>query len=146
MRFRPAHPSVWLQRKAEGGRRKAEGSPLPPPVSRLPTGDRSSAHVRSWPNRPTAEPAPDVVIVGGGVIGCAIAYHLSLAGAGVLLLERERLAAGASGVAAGMLAPPAAASPDDAFLALALRGRAQHLPLATTPLDDGGLDVEGPMT
>src|SRR2546421_629155 len=98
--------------------------------------------VRSWPNRPTAEPSPDVVIVGGGVIGCSVAYHLSLAGVGVLLLERERLAAGASGVAAGMLAPQAEASHDDAFFALALCGRAEHLPLATTLLDDVGLDVE----
>src|SRR5438874_12670307 len=98
--------------------------------------------VRSWPNRPTAEPSPDVVIVGGGVIGCAIAYHLSLAGVGVLLLERERLAAGASGVAAGMLAPQAEAAHDDAFFALTLCGRAEHLPLATTLLDDVGLDVE----
>src|SRR5437764_14597998 len=146
MRFRPAHPSVWLQRKAEGGRREAEGSPLPPPVSCRPTGDRSSAHVHSWRDRPTAEPAPDVVIVGGGVIGCAIAYHLSLAGVGVLLLEREHLAAGASGVAAGMLAPQAEAAHDDAFFALALCGRAAHPPLATTLLDDVGLDVECRMT
>src|ERR671931_71328 len=104
------------------------------------------APVRSWPNRPTAEPSPDVVIVGGGVIGCASAYHLSLAGVGVLLLERERLAAGASGVAAGMLAPQAEAAHDDAFFALALCGRAEHLPLATMLLDDVGLDVECRMT
>src|ERR671933_163509 len=104
------------------------------------------APARSWPNRPTAEPSPDVVIVGGGVIGCAIAYHLSLAGVGVLLLERDRLAAGASGVAAGMLAPQAEAAHDDAFFALTLCGRAEHLPLATMLLDDVGLDVECRMT
>ena len=106
----------------------------------------SGAPVRSWPGRPTAEPSPDVVIVGGGIIGCSIAYHLSLAGVGVLLLERERLAAGASGVAAGMLAPQAEAAHDDAFFALAFCGRAEHPPLATTLLDDVGLDVECRMT
>src|SRR2546430_13676852 len=120
MRFRPAHPSVWLR--------------------------RSSAHGHSGGARPTAEPAPDVVIVGGGVIGCAIAYHLSLAGVGVLLLERERLAAGAPRVAAGMLAPPAEAPHDDAFFALAPRWRAPHPPLATAPPDGLRVDVEVPMT
>ncbi|QHC22338.1 NAD(P)/FAD-dependent oxidoreductase [Streptomyces sp. GS7] len=47
------------------------------------------------------EPLPqaaDVVIVGGGVIGASIAFHLAEAGAGrVLLLERELPASGSSG-------------------------------------------------
>jgi glycine oxidase len=46
----------------------------------------------------------DVVVVGGGVIGCAIAYFLSGEGASVTLLERGELAGEASGAAAGMLA------------------------------------------
>ena len=46
-----------------------------------------------------------VVIVGGGVIGCAIAYYLAEAGAQVTLLERGELAGEASGAAAGMLVP-----------------------------------------
>lgn len=98
--------------------------------------------VRSWPHRPTAEPAPDVVVIGGGVIGCAIAYYLSLAGMRVLLLERDAIAAGASGVATGMLAPQVEAFRDDPFFALTLQGRAEHQPLAATLLDDIGLDVE----
>lgn len=47
---------------------------------------------------------PDVVIVGGGVIGCATAYYLAREGAGVTVLERGELAGEASGAAAGMLA------------------------------------------
>ncbi|MET1012406.1 MAG: FAD-dependent oxidoreductase, partial [Actinomycetota bacterium] len=39
---------------------------------------------------------PDVVIVGGGIIGAACAYELASDGASVLVLEREELAAGAS--------------------------------------------------
>jgi glycine/D-amino acid oxidase-like deaminating enzyme len=36
-----------------------------------------------------------VVIVGGGVIGCSVAYHLAkLGGADVVVLERHRLTAG----------------------------------------------------
>ena len=84
----------------------------------------------------------DVVVVGGGVIGCAIAYFAATAGAGVTLIERSRLAAGASGVAAGMLAPQVEAPFADAFFDLALLGRAEHGPTAERLLDEVGLDVE----
>ncbi len=40
---------------------------------------------------------PDVVIVGGGVIGAACAYELASRGASVTLIERDHLAAHASG-------------------------------------------------
>ncbi len=85
---------------------------------------------------------PDVLVVGGGVIGCSIVYALALRGARVALLERDHLAAGASGVAAGMLAPQVEAAFDDPFFDLTLRGRADHAPLAAALLDDVGLDVE----
>jgi sarcosine oxidase subunit beta len=43
-----------------------------------------------------------VVIVGGGVIGCSVAYHLSAAGVhDVVLLERGTLASGVTGVCPG---------------------------------------------
>ncbi|MGH2534288.1 MAG: NAD(P)/FAD-dependent oxidoreductase [Thermomicrobiales bacterium] len=44
----------------------------------------------------------DVIVVGGGVVGCSIAYRLAVAGQRVLLLERRGLAAGASGRNGGM--------------------------------------------
>jgi len=46
----------------------------------------------------------DVVVVGGGAIGCATAYYLAREGASVTLLERGELGSGATGAAAGMLA------------------------------------------
>ena len=46
-----------------------------------------------------------VVVVGGGVIGLSVAWRLARAGARVTLLERDRVGAGTSRVAAGMLAP-----------------------------------------
>ena len=98
--------------------------------------------MRSLPGRPTAKPSPDVVIVGGGVIGCSIAYHLTLAGSSVRLIERDRLASGASGVAAGMLAPQVEAHYDDPFFDLCLRGRDEHVELAEALMDSAGLDVE----
>ncbi|WP_407655953.1 NAD(P)/FAD-dependent oxidoreductase [Capillimicrobium parvum] len=45
--------------------------------------------------------AADVVVVGGGVMGTSIAFHLAEAGAGVVLCERGELASGSTSRAAG---------------------------------------------
>ena len=46
----------------------------------------------------------EVVVVGGGVIGCSIAYHLGRAKrSGVLLLERQQLTSGTTWHAAGLI-------------------------------------------
>jgi sarcosine oxidase subunit beta len=49
--------------------------------------------------------AVDVIVVGGGVIGCACARELAGRGLAVLLLERAELATGASGRNQGLLLP-----------------------------------------
>jgi glycine/D-amino acid oxidase-like deaminating enzyme len=46
-------------------------------------------------------PAADVVVVGGGVVGTSIAFHLAEAGVDVCLLERGQLAGGSTSRAAG---------------------------------------------
>ncbi len=51
----------------------------------------------------------DVLVIGGGVIGLSIAWRAARRGMAVTLLERETIGAGASRVAAGMLAPVAEA-------------------------------------
>src|SRR2546426_8515078 len=43
----------------------------------------------------------DVVIAGGGIIGCALAYQLSKCNVEVLLLERETLGSQSTGKCAG---------------------------------------------
>jgi len=43
----------------------------------------------------------DAVVVGGGVIGCSIAYHLARRGATVVLVERETLGSQSTGRCAG---------------------------------------------
>ena len=48
----------------------------------------------------------DVVVVGGGIIGCACAHELASEGAKVVLIERSELAAGASGRNHGLLLSP----------------------------------------
>jgi len=45
----------------------------------------------------------DVLVVGGGLVGCAAAWHLAKAGASVLLVEAGDLGMGASGQNAGSL-------------------------------------------
>jgi len=45
----------------------------------------------------------EVVIIGGGVIGCAIAYNLAKEKVNVVVLERDYLACGASGRCGGMI-------------------------------------------
>ncbi|WP_440109339.1 glycine oxidase ThiO [Paenibacillus sp. QZ-Y1] len=46
----------------------------------------------------------ETIIVGGGIIGCAIACELATRGRDVLLVERSRIAVGTSCAAAGMIA------------------------------------------
>ncbi len=51
------------------------------------------------------EKSAEVVIIGGGVIGCAIAYFLRKAGVDVIVVERGEVGGQASSAAAGLLAP-----------------------------------------
>ncbi|MEA2151856.1 MAG: glycine oxidase [Solirubrobacteraceae bacterium] len=51
----------------------------------------------------------DLLVVGGGVIGLAVAWRASQRGMAVTVLERETIGCGTSRVAAGMLAPVAEA-------------------------------------
>ncbi len=73
----------------------------------------------------TSTKQPDVVIVGGGVIGLACAWRSAERGLDVVVLERDRPGAGASNVAAGMLAPVGEATwGEDRLLGLALESHA----------------------
>lgn len=46
---------------------------------------------------------PDVVVVGGGIVGCATTYYLARAGLRTLLLERDAIAGATSGCCMGHL-------------------------------------------
>ena len=72
------------------------------------------------PQDPTA--SCDVAVIGGGVIGLAVAWRAAQRGHAVCVLERDVLGAGASRVAAGMLAPVTEADAGElALLELGLR-------------------------
>jgi sarcosine oxidase subunit beta len=49
---------------------------------------------------------PDVIVIGGGVVGTTAAWYLAEAGADVTLLERGALASGATGRSQGLVLPP----------------------------------------
>lgn len=84
------------------------------PIGRRRSLDRGTAPA-SLPTR------TDVAVIGGGLIGLAIAWRLARAGRAVTVLERDTIGAGASLAATGMLAPAAEHEPgSDPLLPLAL--------------------------
>jgi glycine oxidase len=54
---------------------------------------------------PGTASSPDVLVIGGGIVGLAVAWRAAERGLSVSLLERDATGQGASQVAAGMLAP-----------------------------------------
>ncbi len=65
----------------------------------------------------------DVVVVGGGIIGCAIAREAALAGLRVRLLDKGGIGGEASGAAAGILGPQIEAQRPGPLFALGLKSR-----------------------
>ncbi len=85
----------------------------------------------------------DVVVIGGGVIGLAIARALRLRGVRqVMLIERARPGAEASHAAAGMLAPQAEAASAGAFFELACASRDLYPAFASELREETGTDIE----
>lgn len=66
--------------------------------------------------------APDVVVVGAGAIGSAVALHLAEAGARVVLVEREAIASGASTHATGYFSLAATDFQSEPYFLLGLEG------------------------
>jgi glycine oxidase len=87
----------------------------------------------------TGGSSAEIVIVGGGIMGCALAYDLTKRGAEVLLLERRELAREASWASAGIISPP---SPGyGAKAELALRSYARYRGLVEEIEDASGIST-----
>jgi glycine oxidase len=83
----------------------------------------------------------DTVILGGGVIGCAIALRLAQRGQAVLVVERGPVGGEASSAAAGILAPLAEADAPGPLFELLRRSRALYPALAEELRATVGLDI-----
>lgn len=84
----------------------------------------------------------DVVIVGGGVIGCAIAYYLSKSGVDVAVFDRGEIGAEASSTATGLLAPLGPLSGPGPFADLLLTSFALLPELVPELEETSGIKVE----
>ncbi|MDP6496682.1 MAG: glycine oxidase ThiO [Dehalococcoidia bacterium] len=88
------------------------------------------------------EKSADVVIIGGGVIGCSIAYQLAKQQVRVVVLERTRFAAGASGATAGVISPLWHVDPDiEPMWRLGMRSL-ELFPSLASELSEAGVDPE----
>src|SRR6478609_7874571 len=83
----------------------------------------------------------DVAIIGGGIMGCAVALRLAQRGVGVTVVERAIPGAEASSAAAGILGPQMEAEAPGPLLDLGLMSRALYPSLAKELHDATGIDV-----
>lgn len=84
----------------------------------------------------------DAAVIGGGVIGCSIAWRLGQAGMRVVVIERGRVGGEASHAAGGMLAPLAEAERADDFFNLTVAGLAMYADFARELKESSGVEVE----
>ena len=82
----------------------------------------------------------DVAVIGGGAIGCSIAYHIATRGARVTLLEAEELGSGSSGALAGMLSGQGERERPGPLRDLLIQGREYHRTFAKDLYEATGLD------
>ena len=86
--------------------------------------------------------AADVVVVGGGVAGLAVARELGQRGLTVVIVERGQPGEEASYAAGGMLAPQSEADGDDPFFQLQCAGRDLYPAFAESLRDETGYDIQ----
>ena len=63
----------------------------------------------------------DIIVVGAGIVGAAVAYELARRGVEVRIVDERTVGMGATQASAGVLAPYIEAREDSAFLSLTVR-------------------------
>ena len=86
--------------------------------------------------------ARDVVVVGGGIVGCQTAYLLAKGGATVTILEADSVASHASGFAFGEMGALEGAGIPDPLLDFTLWSHQRHIILAAELQELSGVDPQ----
>ncbi|MBV8154362.1 MAG: glycine oxidase ThiO [Candidatus Eremiobacteraeota bacterium] len=87
-------------------------------------------------------PGGDVAVIGGGLIGLAIAFELAERGATVRLYDRDEPARAASWAGAGMLAPYTERVADEELLQLCEDSLAEYPPFVERVREASGVDPQ----
>lgn len=82
------------------------------------------------------------IIVGGGIIGCSVAWRLAAEGVSTTVLERGRIGQEASWAAAGMIAPQAEAEGPGPFFDFCLKARDAFEAIVDRLVNESGVDPE----
>jgi glycine oxidase len=86
--------------------------------------------------------APDVVVVGAGIIGCAVGRELARRGARVRIFETRRIGAGATYASAGVLAPYIEAHERGRLFDLTIQSLAMYDQFVADVTAEAGIAVE----
>ncbi len=84
----------------------------------------------------------DIVVVGAGVVGCAVAYELARRGASVELVDDRPAGSGATQASAGMLAPFIEAREPGPLLELTARGLQRYDEFVARVLADSAVTIK----
>ncbi len=86
--------------------------------------------------------APRHALIGGGIIGCTIAWRLAQRGQKVVLFEKNRLGKEASWAAAGMLSPGGELDQELHLAAFYLESRRQYPAFVAELVQESGLAID----
>lgn len=84
----------------------------------------------------------DQIIVGGGIIGCSIAYQLTKRGYRVMIVERNQIGCEASSAAAGMLGAQGEFTERSPLFQFAQESRELFEGLSKELQEDSGIDIQ----